>query len=206
MPQYNKQNRKDMRNTFGPKKDYTKKDHTKKDWRIKMPELDINGILQQYHDKFDDSKVRELLEELEQMMYERADFFRDFHHEENKDVDKKTSEKVNDYWIDVDNLAYGSEQHNEILGRLKNDVSGMNSCWCCRRISALRTKMMQSIPSEELYLVKMCEKCYCEKVIVTKYRKREIEKDTEIPEDLSDEEKSLMEQFQESLPAESQVE
>ena len=37
--------------------------------------LNINTILQEYHQTFDDSKVRKLLEELEQMMYDRALFF-----------------------------------------------------------------------------------------------------------------------------------
>ena len=38
----------------------------------------INEILLQYHEKFDDSEVRELVEKLEQMAYERTLFFEEF--------------------------------------------------------------------------------------------------------------------------------
>ncbi len=173
-----------------------------------MPELDINGILQQYHDKFDDSKVRELLEELEQMMYERALFFSkiDNYDSEGDVKNQKLSDDIDKYWRDLNNLKYGSDEHNEILNSLRSDVQGYDSCWCCNKVTILRTKIMQSIPTEKMYLVNMCEKCYSDKIAIASYGKQEINADTKIPDDLTDEEKSLMRQFQESLPAESQVE
>jgi len=167
--------------------------------KSKNQQMNINDILQQYHQKFDDGEVRVILENLEQMMHERAEFFRDFQYGENKDVDKTTSDQVDEYWGDIDDLAYGSNQHDEILNKLQYDVKGMKPCWCCRRIAIIRTKLTKSILSDEIYLVKMCEKCYSSKHAIARYGKNKIDAESIIPVDLSEQEKEIMTSFQKSL-------
>lgn len=46
-------------------------------------------------------------------IYTLASFFSNL----NIDEESKLFEKVDDYWGDLDNLAYGSSEHNEILIR-----------------------------------------------------------------------------------------
>jgi hypothetical protein len=158
--------------------------------------MEINEVLQQYHQKFDDSKVIELLEELEQMMYERATFFKEF-----PDDDEQLNDKIEDYWYDLDNLAYGSESHDDILNKLRDDVKGVQTCGSCKRISLIKSKLLTSVLTDTSYLGKLCETCYSKKNLVMEY-KTKIDKDTVIPSDLTDIEKELMLDYQSGLKIE----
>ena len=158
--------------------------------------IDVNTILQQYHGKFDDNEVRKLLEKLEQMMYERALFF----HNDNLNLDEnsKLFDDIDDYWRDLDDLGYGSNPHNEILNKLRNDVTGLGTCGCCQKIGIIKPKILSSILSNKVYLGELCETCISKKNW-TMQSKQEVEKDTLIPLELAEQEKQLMIQYQEKL-------
>lgn len=156
----------------------------------------LNCILQQYHQTFDDSKVRKLLEELEQMMSERALFFHN--NNLNLDEDSKLFEDIGDYWCELDDLGYGSNAHDEILDKLRNNVTGLETCGCCEKIGIIKPKILSSILSDKVYLVNLCENCISKKNWTMKY-KEEVEHDTKIPLELPEQEKQLMIQYQEKM-------
>lgn len=161
--------------------------------------VDMNTILQQYHEEFDDSKVRELLEELEQMMHERASFFTN-----RSDVDEDSTlfDEMDNYWHDLDNLGHGSNPHNEILDKLRDDVKGLGICSCCKKMGVIKPKVVSSVLSlsdkNKVYLVRLCETCISKKSWVMEY-KEEIEKSTLVPLELPELEKQLMIQYQNTL-------
>ena len=80
----------------------------------------VQDVLAEYHKKFDDSKVRELLNQLAAEMSERAAFF----HNNNLDLDEDSElfEKLDDYWHPLDHLSYYSAEHDEILDKLRDDA------------------------------------------------------------------------------------
>lgn len=154
----------------------------------------INDILEQYHQKFDDSEVRELLEKLEQMMYERASFF----HNKNLNLDEGSElfEKMDDYWRPFDDLGYGSSTHNEILDKLRKDVKGLGECWNCGKIGVLKSKLTKTIACEILNIIKLCENCHGSGKIIIAKHKEVVDVDTPIPDDLTHTEKDAMREFQ----------
>lgn len=152
--------------------------------------MNINTILQQYHQKFDDNEVRELLEKLESMMYERASFFSEL-----INTYPEFEEQTDDYWRELDDLGYGSEPHNEILDKLRNDVKGLAICWCCKKMGIIKPKIMQSVLSDKMYLVKLCENCITKSNWVVQYKEK-VNADTPIPSTLPEEEKQLMIKYQ----------
>jgi len=166
--------------------------------------IDINTVLQQYHSKFDDNEVRELLEKLEQMMYERASFF----HNDNLKLNEESElfEKIDDYWRPFDDLGYGSSIHDEILDKVRDDVTGLGTCGCCKKIGIIKPQVVSSVlllsDKNKVYLVKLCETCISKKNWCMEY-KQEIDKDTPIPSTLSEVEKQLMIQYQTTLEVES---
>ena len=154
---------------------------------------DINEVLQQYHQKFDDSKVRKLLEDLESEMYSRADFFRDF-----ISNNPELEDELDEYWSEFDSLGYGSDEHNEILDKVRDNVKGLKTCWVCTKIGVLKPKLMTSMLTDNAYIVKLCENCITKKNWVVKYKEK-IEMDTEIPQGFTDQEKEFMTEYQKRL-------
>lgn len=157
-------------------------------------ELTIDTVLQKYHQKFDDSKIRKLLEELSDAMYARSSFFEKIDDGESQEL----ADKMDDYWRPLDDLKNSSEMHDEILDKLESDVTGMSRCNCCERISTLQSHVLSSALSQNVYLVDICEKCSVKDHLVMN-SKRKIEIDTIVPSDLSDDEKQKMIQYQKSL-------
>jgi hypothetical protein len=131
------------------------------------------------------------MEELEDMAYERAEFFTTFPEK------IKCYDDLDQYWSPLDDMAVTIRDALQVFEDLKNDIQGLDECWNCKKMGLLKSKLTKSIPTENLYIMKLCANCYANnnKIIIANH-KRMIDVDTEIPDDLTNTEKEMIQEFQ----------
>lgn len=155
----------------------------------------MNDILIEYHNKFDDSEFTDLINQIEDMVYPRGEFFRDYANTDS--LGTELQEKMEDIWRDFDDIPSELNDLMKVIDNLRTKVKGLSRCNACGKIKELRPKLLVSaIGTGNMYIGNICESCYNSKHLCMQ-SKTQVTKDSKIPEGLLEEEIQIIKKFQE---------
>lgn len=153
-----------------------------------------NDILVEYHKKFDDSEFTELVNKIEDMVYPRGEFFRDFANTDS--LGQELQDKMEDIWRDFDSIPSELNDLMKVIDDLRRKVQGLSRCNACGKIKELRPKLLVSaIGTGNIYIGNLCEPCYNSKHLCMN-SKIKVTKDLKIPEGLTEQEVEIIKEFQ----------
>ena len=97
--------------------------------------MNVNTLLEEYYQKFDDSEIKEMVEKLGDMMHERREFFTI-----DGDIqDKELDEAYDNYYYKFDDACCNIETYFEVIDELQSNVKGISPCGACGKMGVIKT-------------------------------------------------------------------